>query len=53
MSKLRVVVLVLSICIAGWVSISVYEAFRTTSDQIKLVSYDEYFGKMLAKLANS
>ena len=47
MLKVRVAFLIISICVAMWVSVSVYEAFRTAPDQIKLVPYDEYVAKML------
>lgn len=47
MSKLRIALVVCSICIAAWISFSAVQAFGTTPDQIKLVPYDEYFGGAL------
>src|SRR6266478_6619204 len=44
---LRIVLLIAAVSLAIWVSVSVYGAFRTTPDQIKLVPYDEYVGRML------
>ena len=46
MSKARVILAIASICIALWVGTSVCMTFQTTPDQIKLVPYDEYVGKM-------
>src|SRR5712692_5144753 len=46
MSIFRIVLLLLAIGVAIWVSISVSSAFQTTADQIKLVPYDEYSAKM-------
>jgi hypothetical protein len=47
MLRLRLVLLVLSLVVAGWFSISSFAAFRATPDQINFVAYDEYTAKML------
>ena len=44
---LRILLLILSVCLGVWVLVSVFHAFRSTPDQIKLVNYDEYVAKAL------
>lgn len=44
---LRILLAIFSVSLGIWISISVFHAFRSTPDQIKLVNYDEYVAKAL------
>jgi hypothetical protein len=46
-SVVRILLATFSALLAIWVTISVFQAFRSTPDQIKLVDYDEYVAKTL------
>jgi len=42
----RIVVALICLSLAAWVSLSIFHAFRSTPDQVKLVNYDDYVVKV-------